>query len=103
MGKSVTLVCPERHLGGLTAGGLGWTDSGNKAVIGGLSREFYHRVWLHYEKPEAWRWQRREAYAHKTEGEEVWIFEPHVAEQTYEAWIKEMKIPVYRDSLLERI
>jgi hypothetical protein len=103
MGKSVTLVCPERHLGGLTAGGLGWTDSGNKAVIGGLSREFYHRVWLHYEKPEAWRWQRREAYAHKTEGKEVWIFEPHVAEQTYEAWIEEMKIPVHRDSWLASV
>src|SRR5687768_12293564 len=56
MNKSVMMVCPEKHLGGLTAGGLGWTDSGNKAVIGGLSREFYHRVWQHYNSPAAWRW-----------------------------------------------
>jgi hypothetical protein len=56
MNKSVVLVCPEKHLGGLTAGGLGWTDSGNKAVIGGLSRVFYHRVWQLYESPDAWRW-----------------------------------------------
>jgi len=34
MGKSVILVCPDKHLGGLSSGGLGWTDTGNKAVIG---------------------------------------------------------------------
>ena len=92
MGKSVVMVCPEKHLGGLTAGGLGWTDSGNKAVIGGLSREFYHRVWQQYDKPEAWRWQKREQYGNKGQGTEaldsanrtMWIFEPHVAEHVYE-------------------
>src|SRR5262249_52698828 len=65
MGKSVIVVCPEKHLGGLTAGGLGYTDSGDKSVIGGLSREFYHRVWQQYQKPESWRWQRREEYGNK--------------------------------------
>lgn len=40
MGKSVIIVGPDKHLGGLTAGGLGWTDTGNKAVIGGLARSF---------------------------------------------------------------
>ena len=55
MGKTVLIVCPEKHLGGLSAGGLGWTDSGNKDVIGGLSREFYERVWKHYAKPGSWR------------------------------------------------
>ncbi|MGH9630220.1 MAG: FAD-dependent oxidoreductase [Bryobacteraceae bacterium] len=110
MGKSVVMVCPERHLGGLTAGGLGWTDSGNKAVIGGLSREFYHRVWQHYQKPEAWRWQKREEYGNKGQGTEaldktgrtMWIFEPHVAERVFEDWIKEMKIPVIRNAWLDR-
>ena len=110
MGKSVRMVCPERHLGGLTAGGLGFTDTGNKAVIGGLSREFYHRVWQHYDKPEAWRWQKREEYGNKGQGTEaldktartMWIFEPHVAENVYEAWIKEAKIPVVRNAWLDR-
>ena len=90
MGKSVVMVCPEKHLGGLTAGGLGWTDSGNKAVIGGLSREFYHRVWQHYDKPDAWRWQKRDGVRQQGPGNRshgqrrsrtMWIFEPHVAEQ----------------------
>jgi hypothetical protein len=110
MGKSVIVVCPEKHLGGLTAGGLGWTDSGNKAVIGGLSREFYHRVWQQYDKPEAWKWQKREQYGNKGQDTEaldsnsrtMWIFEPHVAEQVYEAWIRETGIPVVRDSWLDR-
>ena len=61
MGNSVVLVCPERHLGGLSSGGLGFTDTGDKSVIGGLAREFYHRVWRHYQKAEAWRWQQRRA------------------------------------------
>jgi hypothetical protein len=110
MGKTVVMVCPERHLGGLAAGGLGWTDSGNKAVIGGLSREFYHRVWQHYDKPAAWRWQKREQYGNQGQGTEaldktgrtMWIFEPHVAESVFEAWIKEARIPVVRNAWLDR-
>lgn len=57
-GKSVIVVSPDKHLGGLTSGGLGYTDTGNKAVIGGLSREFYHRVWNHYNDSSAWIWQK---------------------------------------------
>ena len=110
MGKSVIMVCPEKHLGGLTAGGLGYTDTGDKAVIGGLSREFYHRVWQHYEKPEAWLWQKREQYGNKGQGtaavdknsRTMWIFEPHVAESIFESWIKEAGIPVVRDAWLDR-
>ncbi|HYP05786.1 MAG TPA: FAD-dependent oxidoreductase [Bryobacteraceae bacterium] len=110
MDKSVILVCPEKHLGGLTASGLGWTDSGNKAVIGGLSREFYHRVWNEYQKPEAWRWEKREKFGNKGQGTEaidqtnrtMWIFEPHVAERVYEAWMKEAKIPIVRNAWLDR-
>jgi hypothetical protein len=110
MGKAAILVCPDRHLGGLTSGGLGWTDTGNKAVIGGLAREFYHRVWQHYQKDEAWQWQKREAYGNKGQGtaaidgaqRTMWIFEPHVAEGVFDAWVKEAGIPVHRDEWLDR-
>ena len=110
MGKSVIIVSPDKHLGGLTSGGLGWTDSGKKEVIGGLSREFYHRVWQHYRKPEAWRQQKREEYGNKGQGhsaiddttECAWVFEPHVAERVYDEWIKELDIPVVRDAWLDR-
>ncbi len=110
MEKSVILVGPDKHLGGLSAGGLGFTDTGNKAVIGGLARDFYHRVWQHYQKPGAWRWQRREEYGNKGQGtpaidgeqRTMWIFEPHVAEQVFEDYIKEYQIPLVRDEWLDR-
>jgi len=110
MGKSVVVVCPDKHLGGLSSGGLGWTDTGNKAVIGGLAREFYHRVWKYYEEPAAWKWQTKDQYGNKGQGtpaidgtqRTMWIFEPHVAEQVFEDLIKEYKIPVHRDEWLDR-
>src|SRR5437016_3644438 len=66
--KSI-LLDPGAHVGGMTAGGLGMTDVGNKHVIGGLSREFYRRVGRHYGVTEEWR------------------FEPHVAENIFEQWL----------------
>ena len=110
MGKSVVIVCPEKHLGGMTTGGLGWTDSGRKEVIGGIAREFYHRLWLHYDKSDAWKWQKREEYGNRGQGtpaidgehRTMWIFEPHVAEQAIEAMIAEHKVPVHRNEWLDR-
>ncbi|HUG71461.1 MAG TPA: FAD-dependent oxidoreductase [Pirellulaceae bacterium] len=110
MGKTAIIVCPDKHLGGLSSGGLGWTDTGNKAVIGGLAREFYHRVWQHYNQPQAWKWQKRESYGDKGQGtpaidgeqRTMWIFEPHVAEAVFEDLIREDEIPVHRDEWLDR-
>ncbi len=110
MGKSVLVISPDKHLGGLTASGLGWTDTGNKAVIGGLSRAFYQRVYQHYQKPEAWRWQKQEAYGNKGQGtpaidgenRTMWIFEPYVAEQVFEDFINDHNITVVRDEWLDR-
>src|SRR5262249_9010562 len=51
MGKTAIIIEPGKHLGGLTTGGLGATDIGNKAAIGGISREFYQRIKQHYASP----------------------------------------------------
>jgi hypothetical protein len=110
MGKTVMLVGPDVHLGGLSSSGLGFTDTGNKAVIGGLSREFYHRIWRRYQEPSAWPWQPREAYGNKGQGtpaidgeqRTMWIFEPHVAEAVFEDLVKEHGIPVLRNEWLDR-
>src|ERR1700726_4726818 len=61
MGKTAVIAEWTPHLGGLTTGGLGATDIGNKGAIGGIAREFYEQIAAHYEKPEAWTWQKREA------------------------------------------
>jgi len=110
MGKTVIVVSPDRHLGGLTSGGLGWTDTGNKAVIGGLARNFYHRVWKHYDQPSAWKWQDRASYGNKGQGtpaidgteRTMWIFEPSVAEKVFEDLVREHGIRVVRDEWLDR-
>ncbi len=110
MGKTVIIVSPDTHLGGLSSGGLGFSDTGNKAVIGGLAREFYARVYQHYQKPETWQWEKREQFGNKGQGtpamdgenRTMWIFEPHVAEQVFEQFIVEYKIPVVRNEWIQR-
>lgn len=110
MGKTAIIVCPDKHLGGLTSGGLGWTDTGNKRVIGGISREFYQRVYHYYDQPETWKWQKKEEYGNKGQGTRaadgktrtMWIFEPHLAEQIFEDFIADSKIKVIRDEWLDR-
>jgi FAD dependent oxidoreductase len=100
MGKSVALIEPTRFLGGLTTGGLGATDIGNKKAIGGISREFYGRVFKHYAKPASWTAQTREQYfarkPHGNTGSEdtMWTFEPHVATKIYDDMLRETKVQV---------
>jgi hypothetical protein len=110
MGKSAVIVGPDKHLGGLSSGGLGFTDTGNKAVIGGLAREFYHRIWQHYQQPEAWKWQKPEEYGNKGQGtpaidgaqRTMWIFEPSAAEKVFEDLVRDHELPVHRDEWLDR-
>ena len=110
MGKTVIVVSPDRHLGGLSSGGLGWTDSGDKSVIGGLARDFYHRVWQAYQQPGAWKHEAREKFGNKGQGtvamdagsRTMWIFEPSVAEQVFEGYVKEFGLLVERDEWLDR-
>lgn len=110
MNQSVIVVSPDRHLGGLTSGGLGWTDTGNKDVIGGLAKEFYQAVYQHYRSDAAWNFQEREKYGGRAQGHRasddeaatMWVFEPHVAENIFDAMIAENDIPVVRDAWLDR-
>lgn len=76
MGKSVMLIEPGKHLGGMTSGGLGQTDIGNKYAISGLSLDFYRRIGKHYGKFEQW------------------IFEPHVAKKYLQQYLDEAGIEV---------
>lgn len=85
MGKTVTLTEFGMHLGGMTSGGLGQTDIGNKGAIGGISREFYRRVGKHYGK------------------EESWTFEPHVAEDILWEMLNGSSVPVFLHSRLKDV
>jgi FAD dependent oxidoreductase len=76
-GKKVLLIEPSKHLGGLSSGGLGQTDIGNKYAITGISRDFYRRIGQHYGKFEQW------------------TFEPHVAENLFKSYIKRANVEVW--------
>jgi hypothetical protein len=82
-GLRVTLVTPDRHLGGMMSGGLGWTDYGRKEVIGGYSLEVFERVGQKYGRPVEWH------------------FEPHVAEAVFDEIVKEAGVTVVRGRLRE--
>ena len=94
-GRSVVLVSPTAHLGGLTTSGLGWTDLGESSILGGLSREFYHRVYQHYQNAGAWNWQSRASFGNAGQGglafndttQVASVFEPKVAEAIFNAMI----------------
>ena len=87
MQKSVLLIEPTEHLGGLTISGLGATDIGNKNAIGGLSRQFYKNIYKHYHGTE-------------TEGTQ-WTFEPHVAEKTYKDMLSRTQVTVLLNERLD--
>src|SRR3546814_10398270 len=55
MGKSVVLVVPDGHVGGLSTGGFGQTAIGKKQANGTLSRDFYHRLGAIYGQEEMGR------------------------------------------------
>ena len=110
-GKKVYLVSPDFSLGAMSSSGLGMTDSGRTYSIGGLSREFYHRVYKEYLKPQNWYAEKREDFKGKGQGtkginneeQTQWIFEPRVAQWVYDHWIAEYpNIIVHRDEWLDR-
>ncbi|RIH64237.1 FAD-dependent oxidoreductase [Mariniphaga sediminis] len=105
MGKSVVVIEPSTRLGGLTTGGLGATDIGNKQAVGGISREFYQNIKRYYEKPENWKWQKPEEYrqSRNKKGEDaMWTFEPSVALKVYEKMMAAEKIDVVYEQRLNR-
>ncbi len=110
MDKSCVIIQHNTHLGGLTSGGLGATDIGNKGAIGGISREFYRRVYDHYANADAWIFQKRDEYRslYNTRGlyqtpddNSMWTFEPHVAEAIMNQMVSEADVDVIFNERLD--
>ena len=84
LGKSVLLIEPGNRLGGLSSGGLGQTDIGNKYAVTGLSRDFYRKIGDHYGKLESW------------------TFEPKVALKVFNDYLKETSVEVmYENRIID--
>lgn len=84
-GKRCIILNPANHLGGLSSGGLGWTDFGRKQAIGGMSLAFYEAVGRRYGKDAEWR------------------FEPHVAEAVFESLAKDAAVEVRHRQFLDAV
>jgi hypothetical protein len=84
MGRVAVIIEPGHVAGGMTAGGLGNTDTGNDLTIGGLAREFYQRVHATYEGA-GWTPTTKPRFT----------FEPHVARAVFEQMLAEAGVPVY--------
>jgi hypothetical protein len=111
LGKTAVIAEPGHHLGGMTSGGLGATDIGNKRAIGGIAREFYHLVARHYAHDAAWFIERPEDYFQNRTGGDIieelkspagtmWTFEPHVAEEILFTMVNEARTAVYFEQRL---
>ncbi len=91
-GRTVLLLETTKHVGGLTTGGLSHTDVGPRPeIIGGIAREFFTRADAHYADPA------------RTASKSFWYHEPHVAEQTFTAMLREAKVDVVFSSRLQSV
>ena len=108
MGRSAVIVSPETRIGGLTTGGLGQTDIGNKSAFGGIALEFYKDVAAYYADPKRWTRQKPESYfpdgqcAGSKGRESMWTFEPSAALAILEGWEKRHGLDIRRGEWLDR-
>ncbi len=108
MGASVVVLEPSNRIGGLTTSGLGQTDIGNKAAIGGISREFYRRIRDHYQHESNWKWESRASYRSggqsRTNANEdtMWTFEPSAALKVMQDFVDEHRIKLVRNAKIDR-
>jgi hypothetical protein len=94
MGHTVVIIEPGKHLGGMSASGLGQTDVGTQPeLIGGKVAELYRRVNAYYQKPSSWHDETLEGYVRrkgfKPLNGMMLHFEPHVMEELFNAWVRQ--------------
>ena len=108
MGRSAVVVSPERRIGGLTTGGLGQTDIGNKSAFGGIALEFYRDVASYYADRSNWTRQKPEEYfpdgqcAGSKGRDSMWTFEPSAALKILEGWERADGLDIRRGEFLDR-
>ncbi len=111
-GKRAVIVEPGRHLGGMSAGGLSWTDVGNADrvwVVGGMAKEFYQRVGRRYgqdpktvfDPPPTGDDPTRTGYDFAKPPS--LSFEPKVAEAVFNEMAAEAKVPIHLGARLASV
>lgn len=86
-GARVVLIEPGRHVGGMTSGGLGYTDVGDLRALGGVASEFRAAVAAYYGVP-------------------IGRFagpEPHAAEEIFLRWLDEAGVELLFDAAVRGV
>ncbi len=104
MGKKVLLISQTKQIGGLTSSGLGATDINKHLAIGGLSREFYQRVYTYYEDSSSWKNENRKDYlkrlgkafygAWNDSLKMQWMFEPYIADKVFRDMLRDADVSI---------
>ncbi|KAE9578441.1 hypothetical protein CGCF415_v012742 [Colletotrichum fructicola] len=105
LGRSVALVSPQEHIGGIQINGLGATDIDNQAefqnstTLGGLNLELHQRISRHYGRLD----RLNEVVEKKLKDPDVWRFEARVAKQVIKDWLAENpSIIIVKSRLIEK-
>uniref|UniRef100_A0A914CSX9 FAD dependent oxidoreductase n=1 Tax=Acrobeloides nanus TaxID=290746 RepID=A0A914CSX9_9BILA len=82
--RTVALLEPKKHIGGLVSSGLSITDIGNRIVIGGYTKEYFTLLGKYY----------------GVNGP-IWHHEPHVAEEIFINLVNRTKVNLFYQSRLK--
>jgi hypothetical protein len=110
MNKQVLLISNTTHLGGVATSGLTATDLNNFRSAGGLTREFYQRLYTYYNDSSAWRSESRDVFFERSKKRTFsgkndslkmqWVYESRVAEGILKKMLQEAGVTVvYKERL----
>jgi len=103
MNKKVLLLEPSNHLGGMTTGGLVWTDYGIEETVGGLAADFYDRIKAHYQQDQAWKNDNpQREFIMNEQSRFIRSFEPSVADSIFRVMLKEENVELHMNAPLAR-
>lgn len=110
-GKKVILISKNNHVGGLATSGLTATDMNRNDLVGGITKEFYNKIYNYYLQPESWFNQDRESFMTSTlkrtyrgkndERQIQWVYESSIAEKIMLDMLKEAGVEILFDHRLD--
>lgn len=110
MNKQVLLISNTAHVGGVATSGLTATDLNNFRSAGGLTRDFYKRLYAYYLDSSAWRCESRDVFFERSKKRTFtgkndslqmqWVYESHIAERILKGMLQEAGVQVvYKERL----
>lgn len=103
MGKTVILLEPGRHLGGMTSGGLSAVDIGDPRSVGGIAREYFTKLAATVGVTLAWdkAFKGDGGGGPATGG--AYAIEPHKAERLFDVMTFDAGVEVVRNARLDSV